>query len=216
MSNQLSDSGPSTREKIIEAARELFFDQGYASTGLAQIVSKAGVKTGSLYYFFPTKEDLLNAVLEKYRDMLMPAVIQPALARASDPIDRIFAILYGYRVLLEMTEFRLGCPIGNLALEVSNGYPNVRKLIEENFEGWRQAVLLQLTAASDRFPEDVQIVDLSHHILATMEGAVMLSRSYHSFEPFDAAISSLRSYLECLSTAGTNWAAPKNHQEEKP
>src|SRR5688572_20136660 len=56
-----------TRDRIIEAARDLFLTQGYNSTGLAQITQRAGVKSGSLYYFFPTKEDLLVAVLDFYR-----------------------------------------------------------------------------------------------------------------------------------------------------
>src|SRR5579884_4077339 len=104
-----------TRERLVEVARTLFWEQGYTATGIAQILKGAEAGSGSLYYFFPTKEDLLLAVLEWYRENLGPAVVEPVLGRVSDPIERIFGILDGYRQGLMATEFRRGCPIGNLA-----------------------------------------------------------------------------------------------------
>jgi TetR/AcrR family transcriptional regulator, transcriptional repressor for nem operon len=62
----MTDTG--TRERLVEAARDLFLLQGYHATGVAEIVKTADARMGSLYYFFPTKEDLLIAVLEWYRD----------------------------------------------------------------------------------------------------------------------------------------------------
>jgi len=50
----------------VETARALFFEQGYAQTGIAQILKVSGINSGSLYHFFPSKEDLLAAVLEQY------------------------------------------------------------------------------------------------------------------------------------------------------
>ena len=70
----------------MESARQLFFEQGYSATGIAQILERSSANSGSLYHFFPTKEDLLAAVLERYREMLHPVVIGPGIERASDPI----------------------------------------------------------------------------------------------------------------------------------
>lgn len=215
LNDQLTTSRGETKEKIVEAARELFFEQGYTATGIAQILKRSGANSGSLYYFFPTKEDLLIAVLEKYKLMLGPAVLEPAYARVVDPIERIFAILHGYRFLLEVTEFRLGCPIGNLALEMSNSHPHVRGLVVQNFDGWRTAIIEQLRLAADRLPQDIDIEAMSMFVLATMEGAVMLARSYHTFAPFDAAIGSLRDHFDRLLKDGTDWAAPKTTFERE-
>ena len=55
-----------TRERLIEAARDLFLKQGYASTGIAQILEAADAGSGSLYYFFPTKEDLVLEAVSVY------------------------------------------------------------------------------------------------------------------------------------------------------
>lgn len=189
----------------MEAARELFFDQGYAATGIAQILKVSGANSGSLYHFFPSKEDLLAAVLERYQELLVPRVMEPARARADDPVERLFALLDGYRRLLEATGFRLGCPIGNLALEVSNAHPRVRGLIAANFDGWCDAVRGMVEEAAGRLPSDIDPAALTRHVLAAMEGAVMLARAYRSFEPFDQAVHSLRDYFERLIADGSDW-----------
>ena len=74
--------------------------------------------------FFDSKDDLLLQVLEFALGYLDPAVMAPVEARTTDPIDRVFALLGGYRSHMDRHGCRMGCPIGNLALEVSDG--NVR------------------------------------------------------------------------------------------
>lgn len=182
----------------MEAARQLFFDQGFTATGISQILKESETNSGSLYYYFPSKDDLLGAVLEKYKLMLEPQVLAPAFAAAQDPIDRLFAVLGGYRALLRATDFSLGCPIGNLALEVSNSHPQVRRLVVENFEAWCAAIAELIRQASERLPAEIDPEALSRHVLATMEGSVMLARAYRSFEPFDQAVHHLRDYFRRL------------------
>ncbi|NIM69645.1 MAG: TetR family transcriptional regulator, partial [Xanthomonadales bacterium] len=86
-----------TRQRLLDAARELFLAQGYAGTGIAQILRQAGARPGSLYHFFPTKEDLLLAVLLEYREMLRPELLDPIWRAVDDPIERVFGLLGGYR-----------------------------------------------------------------------------------------------------------------------
>jgi TetR/AcrR family transcriptional regulator, transcriptional repressor for nem operon len=205
--NDQSSTRPDTRDRIIETARELFFEQGYAQTGIAQILKASGVNSGSLYHFFPSKEDLLAAVLEKYKALLEPRVLAPAFERISDPIERVFAVLDGYRRLLKATDFVLGCPIGNLALEISNSHPQVRRLVVENFDAWTGAVSRLIRDASGRLPEGVDPSALASHVLATMEGSVMLARAYRSFDPFDQAVHHLRDYFDRLVRDGSQWTA---------
>ena len=104
----------------IAITRQLFFERRYTTTGIADVLTPADANSGSLYHYFPSKEDLLVAVLEKYQRILQPQVLKPAIAHTKDPMKRLSKILEGYRLLLETTDFQLGCPIGNLALEVSN------------------------------------------------------------------------------------------------
>src|SRR5437016_4033653 len=142
-----------TRDRLVEAARTLFWKHGYASTGIAQILKEADAGSGSLYYFFPTKEDLLLAVLEWYQENLWSAVVQPVFDRVSDPIERIFGILDGYRRGLLQSDCSYGCPIGNLSLELASSHPAARTHLAENFTGWCTAVRSCLDEVSGRLPE---------------------------------------------------------------
>lgn len=189
----------STRDRLIETARELFHAQGFGATGMAQILKQAGVGSGSLYHFFRSKEDLLVAVLDRYREMLWPVLLEPVADRVDDPIERVFALLGEYRRLLADSDFRYGCPIGNLALELDEFQPQAVALVEENFAGWRAAVAGWLSEAGDRFPSGTRFDRLATFVLTTMEGGVMQSRAGRSLDPFDDSVAELRSYLGCLT-----------------
>jgi TetR/AcrR family transcriptional repressor of nem operon len=78
-----------TRERILFAAMTLFSEKGYLSTSVADILREAGANSGSLYHFFPTKQDVLLAVLEMYRDGIYPMLLAPAWGGIDDPIERI-------------------------------------------------------------------------------------------------------------------------------
>lgn len=197
-----------TRERLIDAARDLFLRQGYTATGIAQILQAADAKSGSLYHFFPTKEDLLLAVLQWYRNNIWSALLGPIFDRVNDPIERVFALLNGYRQMLIMTEFSHGCPIGNLAIEVCESIPAAREIINENFSNWQTAIQQCFDEASGRFPDGVDTKQLATFTLTTMEGGVMLARSYRTLDPFDAAVSQLRDYIERLMQQGSEWNVP--------
>jgi len=200
LNDQLRKVGENTRFRIVEAARELFWCQGYEATGLKNILAKAEANSGSLYYFFKSKDDLLLAVLDWYLDNLDPQVLQPAFAKTIDPIERIFALMAGYRVLLESTGCTKGCPIGNLALEVDHK-PVAREKIARNFSNWRRAIEGCLNAAINRLPPDVDAKRLAQFVLTVMEGGVMQARAYRSLDPFDNAVVQLRDYFARLQTA---------------
>ncbi len=192
----------STRDRLIEAARELFWVQGYEATGVAEILEKAGVHSGSLYYYFKSKEELLLAVLDTYKEMLYPMVIEPVFQKVSDPIGRIFGILEGYRQGLVYTVFTGGCPIGNLGIEVGDHIPAARERIAENFKGWCEWIQRCLDDAADRFPPHVDREQLAQFVLTVMEGGVMQARAHARIEPFDACVEQLRTYFQLLEQQG--------------
>ena len=199
-----------TRERLVESARQLFWKQGYGATGIAEILKAADAGSGSLYYFFPTKEDLLLAVLAWYKANLRPQVVEPVFQRVSDPIERIFGILDGYRQGLLYTKFEQGCPVGNLALELSNSLPGARGRLAENFSGWRDAIKQCLDAAAGRLPAETDREALALFVLTTMEGAVMLARTYRTIEPYDNAVTLLRDYFERLLKDGSEWSVGRS------
>jgi hypothetical protein len=138
--------------------------------------------------------------------------MQPVFERVTDPIERIFGVLDAYRQGLLATNFRHGCPIGNLALELADSHPAARELLAVNFSGWREAIGECLAAAAGRLPETVERADLALFVLTTMEGAVMLARAYQQIDPYDVAVTQLRDHFDRLLRDGTDWSVPRTEQ----
>jgi len=177
---------------------ELFYVKGYNSTSISDILSRSQVHSGSLYHFFPGKQDVLVAVLEFYRDGIRENLLDIAWAGVADPIDKIFALLNGYRTGLVASDFQHGCPIGNLALEISEPDPRIRELLDINFRNWVRAVEECLDEAAERLPRDTDRHALAEFILTTMEGAIMQARTAQDIAVFDRNVAVLRTHLDLL------------------
>lgn len=191
-----------TRDRLIAAALKLFGEKGYQSTSVADVKRESDCHSGGFYHFFPTKQDLLLAVLERYRQGIVRMLIEPAWASVQDPIERIFALLARYRMPLEMTHCTYGCPIGSLALELHEPDPEVRQLLADNFTGWIDQVARCLIDARKVLGRGFDTRRTASFVLAVKEGAVMQSRTYRDLAPFDAAVATLRDYFKTLQRAG--------------
>jgi AcrR family transcriptional regulator len=190
-----------TRARIVEAAQRLFHEQGYAATGIATILREADVRSGSLYHFFPSKEALLEAVLDNYLEHLRPIVIGPIEEATSDPIERIFRLFDFYREAVLATGFSYGCPIGNLALEVGGGDGAVTRKLDANLAAWREAVEGWVRDAGPRMRKSVNASDFAALVLSVMEGAVMQARTSKSIARYDASVAEFRRYVGLLTEA---------------
>ena len=188
-----------TKGGIVAAAMELFWEKGYGSTSIADILSLAGVNSGSLYHYFPGKQDLLVAVLETYRDGIGPMLLEPAWEGVDDPVERVFALLAKYRQLIVATECLYGCPIGSLALELHEPDPPVRERMAQNFDAWTAAIRGCLEQAQDRFPSGTHLAALAEFVLTVMEGGVMQARTHRDVAFFDRGVEQLRCHLTMLS-----------------
>jgi TetR/AcrR family transcriptional repressor of nem operon len=187
---------PDTRTRLVEAARHLFWEKGYAATGLSEILARAEANSGSFYHFFESKDALLRTVLDTYAGLLDVPVRAPARARAHGPLDEVFAVLAGYRARLVDTDCTYGCPIGRLALEIDPENTPAHGLIARNFDGWTTAVADMLRRAGVPDPDEAAVF-----VLTVMEGAVMQARAHRSLAPYDACVRQLRLHLHALAAA---------------
>jgi TetR/AcrR family transcriptional regulator, transcriptional repressor for nem operon len=198
-----------TRERLIEAARYLFWERGYAATGLADILARAGANSGSFYHFFESKDALLRTVLDSYVEALEPHLVAPVRARARRPLDEVLGLLASYRARLIDTGCTYGCPIGRLALEIDPENTPAHELIARNFDGWRGAV-----ADALRRERIARADEVATFVLTVMEGAVMQARAYRAIEPFDACVRQLTRYLETLPRADAPRRPPRRSRKE--
>ena len=205
-----------TRDRLLDVAMRLFWEKGYGTTSIQDILRESKVHAGSLYHFFPTKQDLLLSVLERYQQGIYPMLLEPAWNGVSDPIEKIFALLARYRQALVSTDCFYGCPIGSLALEIHEPDPPVRALLAANFNGWTSAIEKCISDAGERLPADIDRKQLASFVLTVMEGGVMQSRTHRSLDAFDASVKLLRDYFDRLEEAAAGTTAGRRSAVNKP
>jgi len=158
--------------------------QGYASTGVKQIVAEAGAPFGSLYHFFPAGKEQLGAETIRWSGARYAQLIDVFFAPGADPVAATRAFFAAAGETLRETGYADACPIATVALEVSSTSEPMREACAEVFESWiglTQARLVEsgLTARAARA--------LAISILASLEGAFVLARALRSTEPLLAA-----------------------------
>jgi len=205
-----------TRNRILSFAARLFEAHGFEGTAVAAILREADVNSGSLYHFFPSKEALLVAVLEKYLAVLEPALLDAAARAADDPIEKVFALLELYRGRLLVSEFSRGCPVGDLSLEIGGRLPEARHLVDAYFGAWTARVADWLEAAGDRLPLLTDRPALAAHVLSVLQGGLMQARVASSIGPFDDSVSNLRLLVDLLDTGGQAADLPRPKRRQSP
>ena len=216
MSQRQTPAENRTRDRLLDVAMRLFWEKGYGTTSIQDILRESKVHAGSLYHFFPTKQDLLLSVLERYQQGIYPMLLEPAWNGVSDPIEKIFALLARYRQALVSTDCFYGCPIGSLALEIHEPDPPVRALLAANFNGWTSAIEKCISDAGERLPADIDRKQLASFVLTVMEGGVMQSRTHRSLDAFDASVKLLRDYFDRLEEAAAGTTAGRRSAVNKP
>lgn len=188
----------STRDRLVSTAMRLFWQRGYGSTSVADLLQAADANSGSLYSFFPGKQDLLLAVLDAYRGDIRDTLLGPAWHGTTDPIEKVFSLLARYRQLMVETDCLCGCPIGSLALEIHEPDTRVRERLAAYFQDWTDAVHECILETGSRLPDDFDRRGFAEFVLATLEGAIMQARTFRDVAYFDRAVQQLRNYIDIL------------------
>lgn len=179
-----------SRAALIDTAALLFRRQGYAATGVNQILETAEVRAGSLYHHFPNgKQELAAAVVDS-----AGGEIERLLRRFLDSDSSVAEIVSGWIDLLIVqlaSDGRDGCPIEPIATESVNASQQVRAASARAFAGWSAAVAERLRV--DGWPDpDAEQTALA--VIALIEGALILSRIAGD----DAALSSAKAAARTL------------------
>jgi TetR/AcrR family transcriptional regulator, lmrAB and yxaGH operons repressor len=180
-----------SRAALVDTAALLFRRQGYAATGVNQILEAADVKAGSLYHHFPNgKQELAAAVVDT-----VGGGIELRLRTFLDTGAPVADIVDGWIDLLASglsSDHRDGCPVEPIATESVNASPQVRDASARAFAGWCRAVADRLRA--DGWP-DADARQTALAVIALIEGALILSRIAGDATALDAARAASRTLL---------------------
>jgi len=180
----------------MDAAHRQALCKGFDRTSVSELVAEAGVQRGSLYHYFPGKDDLGLAVLERDRVQFM-AMLDETLSAPGDAEGALHAFFHA--ALQKHTDkgFVGGCLWGNTALEMSDTNPVFAKLVAQVFETWQAKVadVLRRGQVEGAFRTDLAAEDLARLVVASIEGGIMMARLAKSPQPFKACLDSLKTLL---------------------
>jgi AcrR family transcriptional regulator len=201
------------RRRVIDATAALFQARGYHATSTQDVMREAGVTAGALHHHFPTKKALALAVIE---ESVAGAVDETWVA----PVVRARSTARGVRDVLECIADGLdergrvqGCPVNNLALELSFGDRDFQRAIHAIFERWREAIAKKVRAdrAAGRFTKGRPDA-VAAFVVASYSGAMALAKASQSAEPLRICARHLAEYFAERSARRTRTSRPRRRR----
>jgi TetR/AcrR family transcriptional repressor of lmrAB and yxaGH operons len=186
-----------SRRRAIDTAERLFRSQGYAATGLTQILKESGSPKGSFYFHFPDgKHELALAALESYGQRVDGTIRSIAREHAHDPIGFVRALARTVSREMESSGWSLGCLNQKLAGELVPADAAISEATATVFRGWVSQVALVLGGIEGATPKDAERLAVS--LLAGLAGARGLARVFRSPEPFEAVAQGMIESIHAL------------------
>lgn len=181
----------STRDDLVEAARELLWERGYAGTSPAAILEASGAGQGSMYHHFRGKEALAQAAIERNAEEMRQQILAD-LTSDESAVECIRAYLHREREVLK------GCQFGRLVQDAGVvDSPTLRTEVAEMFT-WTRAQLTGVLAAGierGELPPELDAARTAKTITATVQGAYVLARAAQDAAVFDDAVDGVLALL---------------------
>jgi TetR/AcrR family transcriptional repressor of lmrAB and yxaGH operons len=168
------------KESLVRTAMRLFRRQGYASTGLQQIVAESGAPKGSLYHYFPSGKEALGEAAVEMAGRLMHEMLSEHAARHAEPRAFLRAYCGTMAGWMEESGFHSGCPIATTLLETAPQSRAITAAGGRAIDGWLD-VIAGVFARSGMAPREAR--RRAQLVVAAMEGALILSRVRRSKRP---------------------------------
>lgn len=188
----MASKGEKTRADIVDCARKLFYEHGYDGTSFTQIVDATGLFRGNIYHYFKTKDDILEAVVERYLHDYS-AMLTQWEREISDPRMRLRAfvdMVSSHKA--ELVEY--GCPIGSLNTELGKErreLQHVARALFDLFQNWLAARFTELGHGKEASR-------LALHLLGRAQGIAVISHVYQDRKFLEREISQLGDWIEQL------------------
>jgi TetR/AcrR family transcriptional repressor of lmrAB and yxaGH operons len=168
------------KQKLVRTAMRLFRRQGYASTGLQQIVAESGAPKGSLYHYFPGGKEALGEAALSMAGGMIREMLSDLAARHAEPKAFLRAYCQVMAGWMEESGYHSGCPVATTLLETAPQSPTITAAGRRALDGWIDVVAGALSKGGMERREARSRAQL---IIAAMEGALILSRIRRSSRP---------------------------------
>jgi AcrR family transcriptional regulator len=196
--------GERTRRRIVESAAAVFNTRGYFGSSMSDLVRETGLKKGGIYNHFGSKEELALEAFEFSTGITRRRFVS-ALEGREGALERLFAVVEVLGGLAEDPPVAGGCPILNTAVESDNAHPILKERAREAMDGWLRLVgsIMKEGIRTGELRPDAAPRETASVVVATLEGAVMLSRLHNDPAHMRRAVDHLKRHLESLARPRT-------------
>ena len=177
-----TEKGQRTRDHLIEVSAALFNKKGYAGTSVSDILDTAGYSKGALYRTFADKDELSHEAF-KYNLSIMNKLLQDAIDKEDNYIDKVLAIPRYYKNIETNKFLEGGCPVLNTAIEADDTNYSLNKLASNAFKDWALMIEdnIRIGQANGGINKTVDAKKISIFIIATIEGSIAMVRSLQDY-----------------------------------
>jgi TetR/AcrR family transcriptional regulator, transcriptional repressor for nem operon len=199
MLDKIKRTPDQTREAILDRAVSVIHAKGFQAASLSDILADTGLTRGALYHHFPNKQALGLAALERIEQMVRSDWLEP-LANCDDPIDRLVETMYGMGMSLGPDDILAGCPLNNLAQEMSLADEEFRSRAASIYYQWRLGVAQALEQGQRRgkVRAGADPMAAATFFVGALAGGRGLAKVSRSPEPLEMVARELAAYLETL------------------
>ena len=190
--------GRATRDRVLDAATALVFEQGVSGTTLDDVRAAANVSKGQLYHYFADKEDLVHAVIDRTVQQVLDA--QPRLIDLSS--WGAIAAWFDDLVQLQADRHAIGgCPIGSLSGELAETDEQARTEIAAGFDRWEAPLRegLRQMQADGKLRRGADPARLATATLAAIQGGLVLTQTRRDPQQLRIALDAAYAYLRSFA-----------------
>jgi TetR/AcrR family transcriptional repressor of nem operon len=188
----------SNRDKILQAACELFYRNGYRATSIDDIIAAVHVSKSNFYYHFKTKEDLGIAVVTMRKEEFLSVLAGTLCKTEASPMERL-QLFFTWMQECQSAHLRKhGCPFGNLVIEIADHSERLRCKLSEIFFSFTARFAELIADGQDRgeFRRDIDPVAAAGLVVQTIQGMYLMSKCHQSAEAIENSIRLLLRLLE--------------------
>jgi TetR/AcrR family transcriptional repressor of lmrAB and yxaGH operons len=181
-----------TRERLVRSTSRLLRRQGYAATGLNQVMAEADAPKGSMYFHFPGgKEQLAAAAVDQFAERA--TVRMRGYFEDHDTVrDAVVAMFDAYVTSLERTRYTEGCAVATVALDAAASHERLAEATARAFHQWTDLITGALVAEGR---DEAEAHGLATLVIAAIEGTVVMAKGERSTEPVATTREVLRTVL---------------------
>ena len=184
------------RQRLIDSTFQEVFSKGYSAASLANILNRAEVKKGAMYHYFPSKKDMVLAMIDEKLEQRSEKKWKPIIDSDGNLIDVLISILKDTEGF-NLTE---GCPLGNLLQEHLDEDKDFSNILTSILKKWKEIfiTILDKAKAKNQIKKDINTLQCATFLIASIEGAILLSKKSHDNQDFKDCMDQLINYLNSL------------------